>query len=129
MVNIREDEYTINRIAPYLETQNKLKIQRINDFVAYVKDEKTCRNQLLLRYFGQEKKENCGICSNCLKQQNQGLHTTEKIIGLLQQGALSSKDISLLLDEKETLIIQAIRELLQQEKISLNQANKYYLVA
>ena len=63
MVNIREDEYTINRIAPYLETQNKLKIQRINDFVAYVKDEKTCRNQLLLRYFGQEKKENCGICS------------------------------------------------------------------
>ena len=129
MVNIREDEYTINRIAPYLESQNKLKIQRINDFVAYVKDEKTCRNQLLLRYFGQDKKEKCGICSNCLKQQNQGLHTTEKIIGLLQQGALSSKDISLLLDEKETIIIQAIQELLQQEKISLNQANKYYLVA
>lgn len=129
MVNIREDEYTINRIAPYLEKQNQLKIQRIRDFVSYVKDEKSCRNQLLLRYFGQDKKERCGICSNCLKQQNQGLPTTEKIIHLLQQGALSSKDLSLLLDEKEEVIIESIKKLLQQEKISLNQANKYYLIA
>jgi ATP-dependent DNA helicase RecQ len=49
---IREDEKTINRVAKYLENQNKLKIEQLQSVLHYAEDKTTCKSRLILLYFG-----------------------------------------------------------------------------
>ncbi|WP_333666250.1 RecQ family ATP-dependent DNA helicase, partial [Flavobacterium sp.] len=84
---VREDERTINRVSKYLEAQNKLKIEQLQAVLQYSKDSKRCKNKILMEYFGESLKEDCGICSYCItknkKQQNPET-VTAKIIELLK---------------------------------------------
>jgi ATP-dependent DNA helicase RecQ len=65
---IREDEKTINRVAKYLENQNKLKIEQLQSVLHYAEDKTTCKSRLILLYFGETDTKDCGICSYCLSK-------------------------------------------------------------
>ncbi|MBP6425886.1 MAG: RecQ family ATP-dependent DNA helicase, partial [Flavobacterium sp.] len=60
---IREDERTINRVAKYLERQNQLKKEQLQSVLHYTKEKQTCKNRLILEYFGEKSDADCGICS------------------------------------------------------------------
>lgn len=127
MLEIREDEYTINRMADNIKQYNSLKKEQLHALVDFIQDKNTCLTVKLLDYFGESKKENCGICSFCLAQTNSFKDITTRLTSLLEKGALSSKDIALILQEDEKIIISGLQELLESNTIAVNDQNKYYL--
>ncbi len=67
---IREDERTISRVSKYLERQNQLKKEQLQSVLHYIKDKNTCKSKMILAYFGEKTKTDCGICSYCITKTN-----------------------------------------------------------
>lgn len=128
---IREDELTINRISKHLETQNKLKIEQLKAVIEYCNEQKNCNNKILMRYFGEILKEDCGICSNCLNK-NKKLENPktvyEKIITLLMEQDLNSREIENLTKLPKDDVIFALQNMLENNIISLKANNLYTLI-
>lgn len=127
---VREDERTINRVSKHLEAQNRLKTEQLQAVLQYNKDTKTCKNKLLMQYFGETIKEDCGICSYCIsknkKKQNPD-NVTEKIVELLKIQDFNSRDIQKLTKFHKDDIIFALQNLLENDTISIKSNNLYSL--
>lgn len=94
--------------------------QRIKAMLEYAFDTETCRNNLLLKYFGQPLVKPCGECDICRNLNNeydveQVTDLNDKIIKLLWKEPLSLPNIAAILKEKEEAINQSIRILLEKE--------------
>ncbi len=127
---IREDERTINRIAKYLENQNKLKKEQFQAVLHYIKTDNICKSKLILGYFGEKKDTNCGICSYCITQKSKKETTVslaQKILSLLKTADLSSREIQIKINNPSDDVIFAIQELLENETILIKPNNKYSL--
>jgi ATP-dependent DNA helicase RecQ len=127
---VREDERTINRISKHLDAQNKLKTEQLQAVLYYSKETKTCKNKLLMRYFGETIKEDCGICSYCIsknkKQQNPD-SVSDKILELLKKQDFNSRDIQKLTKFPKDDVIFALQNLLENDAVSINSNNLYSL--
>ncbi len=127
---IREDDRTINRVSKYLEAQNNLKTQQLQAVIHYIKENKSCKNKLLLHYFGEVVSDDCGICSYCISKSNGKKNTTslsEKIIGLLSKQELNSRDIQKLTKYEKDDVIFALRHLMENNAIIIKPNNLYSL--
>lgn len=127
---IREDDLTINRVSKYLEKQNLVKKEQLLSVLHYIKDTKSCKNRLVLDYFGEETKENCGICSYCITQKGKITEAdsiADKILSLLKTASLTSREIEnqIKMDTKD--IISVLQELLENNHIIIQANNKYTL--
>jgi ATP-dependent DNA helicase RecQ len=126
----RDDERTINRISKHLNSQNNIKKSQLESVFEYVNDEETCKNKILLAYFGENKTENCGTCSYCLKlnkKPTQINHITPKIINLLKNESLSSRALQMILKCSKDELIASLKLLLSDETIFINPNNTYTL--
>jgi len=127
---VREDERTINRISKYLEAQNKLKSEQLRSVLYYSTEKKTCKQKLLMRYFGETIEKDCGICSYCISQnkvpQNQD-SISEKIVALLKIQDFDSRDIQKLTKLPKDDVIFALQTLLENDTISIKSNNLYSL--
>lgn len=126
----REDDRTINRVSLYLKQQNNLKIEQFTAVAKYLENTTTCKEQLLLNYFGEQTTNPCGICSFCIaekiveKETNiNNLH--ERIITLLAKHPLSSTQLEQQLQCTSKDILHALRMLLDASKIKLLANNKF----
>lgn len=129
---IREDEKTINRIAKYLENQNQLKVSQLQSVLHYVAEKSQCKNKLILTYFGEKEKQDCGICSYCIAKGKKpdALAITQKILSLLKDADLDSRDLQKTITTDlgiGTDVIFALQMLLENEIITLLPNNKYTL--
>ncbi len=127
---VREDERTINRVSKYLEHQNNLKISQLKSVIDYVKNKNECKNLLILSYFGEIKKEKCGICSYCITQKvsvSDTILVTDKILNLLQTENLDSREIQKLTKFSTDDVLSAIQLLLDNDKIKIQPNNRYTL--
>lgn len=125
---IREDERTINRVAKYLEKQNQLKKEQLQSVLHYTKEKQTCKNRLVLEYFGEKSDADCGICSYCIsktKKTNTPKNLSNSILTLLQTEELSSREIQERTHTDSTTIIELLQHLLEQEQIVIKANNKY----
>ena len=125
---VREDELTINRVAKFLQQQNELKANQFASVVNYVSDTSECKSRLLLTYFGETNSSDCGNCSVCIQKKKtpkSPIETAESILTLLQNSALTSREIenSLELTSEETIF--ALRILLENNKIRIDNFNQY----
>ncbi len=127
---VREDERTINRISKYLETQNNLKKVQLQSVFEYVNNSTSCKNKLILEYFGEITKKDCGICSYCLKKNSVSNSVTivDSILQLLSKQNLSSRDIENTLNVSFDEIVYALQQLLEKNLISIEKNNKYKLL-
>ncbi|MDN3677928.1 ATP-dependent DNA helicase RecQ [Flavobacterium paronense] len=127
---VREDERTINRVSKHLEAQNKLKTEQLQAVLYYSKETKTCKQKLLMQYFGETIKDDCGVCSYCIsknkKKQNPET-ISEKIIALLKMQDFNSRDIQKLTKLPKDDVIFAIQNLLENGTISIKSNNLYSL--
>ena len=127
---VREDERTINRVSKHLEAQNKLKTEQLQAVLYYSKETKTCKQKLLMQYFGETITADCGVCSYCIsknkKKQNPET-ISEKIIALLKMQDFNSRDIQKLTKLSKDDVIFALQELLEKETISIKSNNLYSL--
>lgn len=127
---VREDERTVNRVSKYLEHQNNLKISQLKSVIDYVKNKNECKNLLILSYFGEIKKEKCGICSYCISQKasvSDTILVTDKILNLLQTENLDSREIQKLTKFSTDDVLSAIQLLLDNDKIKIQPNNRYTL--
>ena len=125
---IREDERTINRVVKYLEAQNELKTKQLQSVLHYIKEDKICKNKLLLNYFGELIKEDCDVCSYCISKNKSKTDTAtliEKIIGLLKIQELNSRDIQKLTKYSKDDVIFALKNLLENDTIIVKSNNNY----
>lgn len=127
---VREDDLTINRISKYLEKQNQVKKEQLLSVLHYIKDTKTCKNRLVLDYFGEKTNENCGICSYCITQKGKITEAdsiADKILSLLKTASLTSREIETQIKMDTKDIILVLQELLENNHIIIQANNKYTL--
>jgi len=129
----REDDKTINRIAPIIKQQNTLKETQINAVINYINNDNVCKSMQLLNYFGESNTQPCGICSVCLN--TQALSSSKKnkenlkneVIKLLESGDKSSREISKALSCHDTETKRILKQLLEHQIITITKTNTYKL--
>jgi ATP-dependent DNA helicase RecQ len=125
---VREDERTINRVSKYLESQNGLKKQQLKSVIDYINDKNTCKDKLILAYFGETKTGNCGICSYCIalhkKTADKNSITTD-ILALLKNGNYNSRQIQNITGHSSGDVIFALQQLLENGHIWIKPNNQY----
>lgn len=124
----REDDKTINRIAKIIIQQTTLKTNQINAVVAYCNNTKDCRQQLLAAYFEIPPHNACNNCSNCKPQKRNSKNVaalTTAIIFALRKTPLSALELKSKLQAHPDDVVAALQWLLEQDDISLGNANRY----
>ena len=127
----REDEFTINSFAKKVKAYQKVKKENVECMLSYVKNIKTCRNQQLLRYFGETREENCGKCDVCIGKTDRGWSDQQevrnRIIALLRDQKRSSRRLIEILPYEGTQVLEVLQLLLEDRKIAINAQNEYIL--
>jgi len=128
----REDDKTINRIAATIEQQNALKKNQVASVLNYVYNDNICKSVQLLSYFGETDTEDCGICSVCIHNKSKVTNQIEfdklsKIISTLKEKELTSRELSELLHIKSFEINQLLKQLLENNYITITNINTYKL--
>ena len=130
-LEVREDDKTINRISKHLESQNFAKKNQLESVFKYVSDTKSCKNKLLLSYFGEITLTNCGNCSFCNAKKSKGTNFDDirnEILDKLSKSAMSSREISDNLNIESSEILKVLKQLLEHNIISINNKNQFKIV-
>ncbi|WP_411030462.1 ATP-dependent DNA helicase RecQ [Spongiimicrobium sp. 3-5] len=125
----REDDKTINVFAKQVKEQQQVKINNVESMLTYIKNDKICRNRQLLGYFGEKNKEECGKCDVCERNQKV-VEDVQKVIAqdllkLLEESPKTSRLLIELLPYKEAVILEILKQLLEDEKLYVNEKNEY----
>lgn len=125
----REDDRTINVFAKEVEEQHKVKITKLERMLDYVNTDNHCRSKQILRYFGEQKPEDCRICDVCQKKYNTG-HVDIKsiyddILGILKKKSHTSRVLVKKMDYEEKAILETLQLLLEDGRIEVNNKNEY----
>ena len=125
----REDDTTINVFAHRVKERHQIKIDNVESILAYINNDRICRNKQLLKYFGESTTQNCEKCDVCISKLVLDETIIEsipkKIIELLIENHLTSRQLMGVLPFDEGLILKALQELLEEDKIIINSKNEY----
>ena len=94
--------------------------KRIESIISYVKETEECRSRVLIDYFGQEVKGDCGICDVCLKRKKlqsreQGRRDAQKrVITLLESNGREMKisQLETAVGDEYPFYLKVLRELI-----------------
>ncbi|MCX2719803.1 RecQ family ATP-dependent DNA helicase [Lentiprolixibacter aurantiacus] len=126
----REDDLVINRFAKIVTAHHKLKEQKLRLMLDYVENDRKCRSKQLLHYFGEELKEDCRACDVCRRKYGEFKLSTDlpdRIMEELRNSGSTSRDLIARLPDEEEIILESLREMLEDGSISLNHKNEYIL--
>ena len=128
----REDDPTINKIAPYIKQQSKTRKLKIGSVMEYLKNDSRCRSQQLLEYFGEKKTRPCGICSVCkgkpaalTKEQARNIY--QAIVAMLESGPVNSRELTEQLPFEEEHILKVLQLLVEKGALASPAPNQYKL--
>lgn len=76
ILNRAPAKYLHIELEQYLE-RKKLHASRVNQMIAYSKENHQCRSQFIGHYFGDETAQTCGVCDFCLRQKNKNISEKE----------------------------------------------------
>ncbi len=127
----REDDHTIHKIALDIKKQNTTKIKKVIAMIDYVSNTSICRNKQLLAYFGEKDAKKCNHCDVCISDKTAIVDSSqlqEKIVLLLQDKQLSSREIISQLSYPDEIVLPIIKKLNEHNIIKIHQNNKYQLV-
>ena len=126
----REDDKVILRHKEVILRNRRRKVESLENMLKYIADEHTCRSLQLLKYFGERVSKPCGACDVCLSNKSPSslklIGHKDKIIELLQNRVMTLSDITFALREDKSETLQCVRELLEDQKIAVNEQNQYY---
>ena len=125
----RDDDRTINVIAPYIKAQATYKKSQVDSIKTYLATDTVCRAIQLMQYFDETLTTPCGKCDVCTNATQQVSRTAihSAIMDILREGPKTSREISQL-DYPQQSIINTIRLLLDQKKIAILANNTYTLL-
>jgi ATP-dependent DNA helicase RecQ len=64
----RHDATKLPLNKSYLEDRKKLKTEQIEAIIQYVENTNLCRTVQILRYFGEDFPDDCGVCDVCIRK-------------------------------------------------------------
>ena len=111
---------TIGREA--YENRKELFVTKIGAMARYIRDDETCRQLLLMEYFGQKEEKPCGICDVCIGKKKR-LHREERksleeqILQVLAKQNTNIRELVHQLGEDKEVVVEQIRKLLDEGKI------------
>ena len=111
---------TIGREA--YENRKELFVTKIGAMARYIRDDETCRQLLLMEYFGQKEDKPCGICDVCIGKKKR-LHREERksleerILQELARQNTNIRELVRQLGEDKEVVVEQIRKLLDEGKI------------
>ncbi|WP_343486558.1 RecQ family ATP-dependent DNA helicase [Allomuricauda sp. d1] len=127
----REDDRTINTFAESIKKLNRQKYERLKKMLEYAQNDKICRSVFLLNYFGESNLKDCGKCDICRSKFAIDKDSREVIkkdvLRIIKKNSLNSKELVSRLNHDETDILNALKELLEDERIVLNEINAYQI--
>ena len=125
----REDDKTINRISKDIRAHIQQKKTKIEQLITFIQNDKICRSQQLLNYFGESTSEVCGICDVCIgdKSKNSKNISEEIITELKKQSRLSQTEIIHIIKADEETILIHLRNLLSKGILGITNDNKLFL--
>lgn len=82
----RQDSKYLDIKVEYYTSRKKLYAHRNKSMLDFIQNTVICRNKVLLDYFGEIKKEDCGTCDICLKnKKNNSLHIQEEMLAIAKK--------------------------------------------
>ena len=125
----REDDLTIHAFAHKLKALHRNKAEKFDAMMSYVNNKSRCRNLVLLKYFGEVRKDSCGKCDVCLAQQKAApdtFHNMEKdILDMLELNDRTSRQLINSLPYRENDVLKMLQRLLEDDLVRLNTKNEY----
>lgn len=123
--------YTRDRVLPEeiviskenYEVRKEQIVKKAKKILDYAKTDNVCRSRQLLRYFGEEESEDCGICDVCLGRKTRPGHKDEvemmkkEIIETLSDGKKHHFQDMFPLSKDQKVCVEAADYLLQEETI------------
>ncbi|HTL82160.1 MAG TPA: RecQ family ATP-dependent DNA helicase [Bacteroidia bacterium] len=109
-----------------LAERKALAKERIDAMIKYVRDERTCRQKMLLEYFGEKGMKDCGQCDVCKKNSGAAKklnreEIAQTILHSLKESPKGIKQIPVLFPETAEPEVQfVLRQLLDSGKIKFN---------
>ncbi|MBR2438314.1 MAG: RecQ family ATP-dependent DNA helicase [Bacteroidales bacterium] len=101
--------------------------KRIESIISYVKEDSVCRSRMLIEYFGQEVKDDCGICDVCIRNRNNSnfssrqLTVRKHILELLgKNGRMKIGQIETIAADEYKFYLQVLREMIDNGEVSAN---------
>ena len=104
------------------ENRKELFVTKIGAMARYIRDDETCRQLLLMEYFGQKEEKPCGICDVCIGKKKR-LHREERksleeqILQVLAKQNTNIRELVRQLGEDEEVVVGQVRKLLDEGKI------------
>lgn len=127
----RDEDRHIPRISKHLTIHNKNRVEQFESMAAFIANETTCKNSLILSYFGEKPLKNCGICSNCLKNKDvKSLKIdlqSEKIVQAISIEPQTSQQLQERIILSDFELITVLQNLLESKKVKLLPNNQYAL--
>lgn len=122
----RENHYTLATLLKHSRVLFNTKKEKVNAMVAFAQSEKTCKQKSLLAYFGEDKKEDCTLCSASSCEQSTsptGLEdVAQKILALIEQQPFPTHQLKLSLSDYPVSVIAAALNWLEEHgKIGKNE--------
>ena len=126
----REDARTIHAFANSVASRQKLKKQKVRQFSDYLRNDRQCRQEQLLLYFGESPSARCGICDVCLPDPGEASREVveAQILRELAEGPKTSRELLEKGLTPERIVLESLQDLLAAGKLKLGHANDYSLV-
>lgn len=120
---LRDDRRTINPIKKALNKLCVIEHEKQQKSIAYFKNIDTCRNKLILNYFNETHKTDCGICDICIskKQATNFKELSEKALQLLKKEKRSFNDLLIALKTNTIVLKELLKQLINSEAITFHQ--------
>lgn len=99
--------------------------KRIEAMLEYADHDVACRSRLLLHYFGEKNRHDCGLCDTCLSQRRgnaakplSAKKLAEDILRQLSQQAMTPAALAERLSADKDLLADVLHELLREERVT-----------
>jgi len=126
----RMDEKYIH-ISKEIYKERKIEMsKKVDSMIQLVTSKEQCRSAIILKYFGEENVENCGICDICVEKKDLSKRINqlqESILKALKLEPLSIEQLTHKLDSNKKMILQSVQFLLDEKEIILNKQQEFEL--
>lgn len=106
-----------------LKRRARIREEKSEAMMFYARQDKNCRQKIMLEYFNEKLPARCGICDKCLDEKKRNEKSrwnsfTEQILNLLKSRPMSLDELeSEITPPDHNMFTEVIRELLEEKKI------------